>query len=82
MVEPGELVGGLAALLVVAGHVGHQGLGLDPAVLADLAVLDLAGVEQPDQEGPADVEELCRLLGGDTVPAASPSPEVIEAEPV
>lgn len=28
------------------------------------------------------IARLCRLLGGDTVPAASPSPEVIEAEPV
>ena len=47
---------GIAALLVVAGHVGHEGLGLDPAVLADFAVLDVPLVKQADEEGPADVE--------------------------
>lgn len=35
------------------------------AVHANLAVLDVAGVEQTDQERPTDVEEFGRLLGGE-----------------
>jgi hypothetical protein len=62
--EYGQFVRSTPASCIITMFVGQQRPGWYPTMGTDLAVLDLAGVQEADEVRPRHVQQVGRLLGG------------------